>query len=148
MLVVQCITLNATNTGTPKRNPENRQVYLAGPADPLHHVVFSPSFKDNIHATGRGRGGKIPYWLEVATHRHYKEHWDHNPGRGVFGYQVYRSISTENSQVCANARQQLARTAANKKKREQQKHVCFFLPFFWQSCVMLGRERRREHMGN
>ena len=27
---------------------------------PLHHVVFSPTLKDRMQATGRTRGGKLP----------------------------------------------------------------------------------------
>ena len=69
------------------------QVFLSDPAEPIHHVVFSPSFKDRIHATGSRRGGKIPYWLEVTTYRHFKAHWDHNPSTGIFGHIVYHSIN-------------------------------------------------------
>ena len=71
-----------------------RQVFLAPTTDPMHHVVLSPAYKDRIQATGRCRGGKIPYWIEVITKRYYSEIWDHNPGRGILGpNQVYSSIS-------------------------------------------------------
>ena len=43
-----------------------KQVFDAQETDPLHHVVFSPALKDRIQATGRRRGGKIPYWLEFS----------------------------------------------------------------------------------
>ena len=47
------------------------QVFTASDRDPLHHVVFSPALKDRIQCTGRRRGGKIPYWIETTTQRHF-----------------------------------------------------------------------------
>ena len=70
-----------------------RQVFLSNPKDPFHHVVFSPGYKDRIQSMGRRRGGKVPYWIEVTTQRHFKTLWDQNPGRGILGpNHVYTSI--------------------------------------------------------
>ena len=61
------------------------QVFEAPETDPLHHVVFSPAFKDRIQATGRRRGGKIPYWLETTTQRVFPEIRQNFSGQGVLG---------------------------------------------------------------
>ena len=38
------------------------------PQDPLHHVVFSPGYKDRVKFTkGTRRGHPQRYWLELAT---------------------------------------------------------------------------------
>ena len=68
-------------------------VFATSDQDPVHHVVFSPGFKDRIQAMGRRRGGKVPYWIEVTTRRFYKEHWNHHLVRGTDHNAVYHSIS-------------------------------------------------------
>ena len=60
-----------------------RQVFGADHNDPIHHVVFSPGLKDRTLAMGRRRGGKIPYWVETTTQRHYAELWRHFNARNV-----------------------------------------------------------------
>ena len=35
--------------------------------DPVKNVVFNPGYEDRIQTTGRRRGGKITYWIEVTT---------------------------------------------------------------------------------
>ena len=61
------------------------QVFEAPETDPLHHVVLSPAFKDRIQATGRRRGGRIPYWLETTTQRVFPEVWQNFSGNSVLG---------------------------------------------------------------
>ena len=73
-----------------------KQVFEANHSDPLHHVVFSPGLKDRIQSTGRRRGGKIPYWIEITTQRHFPELWAKHLGRrvGIMGPNViYAEIS-------------------------------------------------------
>ena len=69
-----------------------RQVFQTSDQDPVHHVVFSPGYKDRIQAMGRRRGGKLPYWIEVTTKRHFAEHWNQHPVRGTDHNAVYHSI--------------------------------------------------------
>ena len=61
------------------------QVYSSPIEDPLHNVVFCSAYKDRIQVTGRRRGGKIPYWLEITTQRHFPQEWHANPGVGFLG---------------------------------------------------------------
>ena len=61
------------------------QVYSSPIEDPLHSVVFCSAYKDRIQVTGRRRGGKIPYWLEITTQRHFPQEWHANPGVGFLG---------------------------------------------------------------
>ena len=63
-------------------------IYQASITDPLHHVVFCSAYKDRIQVTGRRRGGKIPYWLEITTHRHFPQEWQNHPGVGFLGPNV------------------------------------------------------------
>ena len=65
-----------------------KQVYDAADCDPLHHVVFSPALKDRIQATGRRRGGKIPYWLETTTQRIFPDIWQNHSANSVLGPNV------------------------------------------------------------
>ena len=70
------------------------QVFLASDHDPLKNVVFNTGYKDRIKTTGRRRGGKIPYWIEVTTQRHFKSEWDQHSGRSILGDNtVYAAIS-------------------------------------------------------
>ena len=70
------------------------QVFLASDHDPLKNVVFNSGYKDKIKTTGRRRGGKIPYWIEVTTKRRFKVEWDQNSGRSILGDNtVYADIS-------------------------------------------------------
>ena len=71
-----------------------QQVFEANPRDPLHHVVFSPALKDRIQSTGRRRGGKIPYWVETTTQRHFGDIWNRCSNSGILGPNlVYAEIS-------------------------------------------------------
>ena len=71
-----------------------KQVFTASTLDPLHHVVFSPALKDRIQATGRRRGGKIPYWVETTTQRHFRDEWNRCSRYGILGPNlVYAEIS-------------------------------------------------------
>ena len=80
------------------------QVFKVDNSEPVHHVVFSPALKDRIQCTGRRRGGKIPYWIETTTQRHYPETWTNHPGRGILGpNQVYAEISRLISRSQSNA---------------------------------------------
>ena len=64
--------------------------------DPFHNVVFSSAYKDRIIVTGRRRGMKVPYWIEITTQRHYPNHWKQNPGKGILGpHQVYATINRD-----------------------------------------------------
>ena len=65
-----------------------KQVYQAADSDPLHHVVFSPALKDRIQATGRRRGGKIPYWLKTTTQRLFPDIWQNHSPNSVLGPNV------------------------------------------------------------
>ena len=73
-----------------------KQVFEAHHSDPLLHIVFSPGLKDRIQSTGRRRVGKIPYWIETTTQRHFPELWATHLGRrvGIMGPNViYAEIS-------------------------------------------------------
>ena len=65
-----------------------QHVYTAPLRDPLFHVAFSTALKNRIQVTGRRQGGKIPYWLEITTHKHFPSKWQANPGRGILGPNV------------------------------------------------------------
>ena len=70
------------------------QVFDACPIDPLHHVVFSPVLKTRIQSHGRRRGGKIPYWVETTTQRHFGEAWNRCSNVGILGpNRVYAELS-------------------------------------------------------
>ena len=71
-----------------------KQVFEASNLDPLHHMVFSPALKDRIQATGRRRGGRIPYWVETTTQRHFRDEWNRCSDYGILGPNlVYAEIS-------------------------------------------------------
>ena len=71
-------------------------VYATDLSEPLHNVVFTSVYKDRIISTGRRRGMKMPYWIEITTQRHYKNHWQVNPGKGILGpHQVYATINRD-----------------------------------------------------
>ena len=71
-------------------------VFTSNVSDPFHNVVFSPAFKDRIVVTGRRRGMKMPYWIETTTQRHYPNHWNQNPGKGILGpHVVYAFINRD-----------------------------------------------------
>ena len=71
-----------------------KQVFEASTLDPLHQVVFSPALKDRIQATGRRRGGKIPYWVETRNKGHFREEWNRCSRYGILGPNlVYAEIS-------------------------------------------------------
>ena len=61
------------------------RVFLATDHESLKNVVFNTGYKDRIKTTGRSRGGKTPYGIEVTTQRHFKQEWDHNSGRSILG---------------------------------------------------------------
>ena len=64
--------------------------------DPFHNVVFNSAYTDRIIVTGRRRGMKMPYWIEIATQRHYPNHWKQNPGKGILGpHQVYATLNRD-----------------------------------------------------
>ena len=52
------------------------------------YIVFSPAAKDRIQATGRTRGGKIPYWLETTIQRVFPEVWQNHADNSVLGANV------------------------------------------------------------
>ena len=91
-----------------------QQVFNSQPENPLHHVVLSPAYKDRIQATGRRRGGKIPYWIEITTQRHFPETWNLHPGNGILGPnvvygQIARSLRTMSDAAPMRADLQRAR---------------------------------------